>query len=107
MYKRIQEYPIRWPDPLKYGIIISNTAKDLIEKLLNKDRMKRLGQKADVDEVLAHPFFKDKVDIGALLAKKVKPEFIPVVDSTSINNFDESITKGPAEETDIPAEAQA
>ena len=38
---------------------MSDEAKDLITRLLNKSRKKRLGQKGDAEEVLAHPWFKD------------------------------------------------
>jgi len=44
---------------VKHKITVSDDAKDLITKLLSKDRKFRLGQKKDADEVLAHPFFKD------------------------------------------------
>jgi len=36
---------------------VSEEAKDLISKLLEKDRKIRLGAKKDVEEILAHPFF--------------------------------------------------
>jgi len=43
MYQLIQQAPLRWPDPVKHKISVSDNAKDLISKLLNKDRKKRLG----------------------------------------------------------------
>jgi hypothetical protein len=49
---------LRWPDPVKHQINVSEDAKDLITLLLSKDRKTRLGQKGDADEVLAHRFFK-------------------------------------------------
>jgi len=57
MYQLIQQAPLRWPDPKRHGISVSDEAKDLIEKLLEKDRFARLGQTNDVDDVMAHPFF--------------------------------------------------
>jgi serine/threonine protein kinase len=65
MYQLIQQAPLRWPDPAKHGITITEDAKDLISTLLHKDRKQRLGHKSDVDEVLAHPFFKG-LDIAKL-----------------------------------------
>lgn len=44
MYLLIQQAPLRWPDPQRHGISVSAEAKDLIEKLLIKDRRSRLGQ---------------------------------------------------------------
>jgi len=57
MYLKIQKAPLQWPNPLKEGIYVSEEAKDLITKLLMKDRMERLGQKNDMVEVLSHKFF--------------------------------------------------
>ena len=43
MYQLIQQAPIRWPDPERHKISVSDEAKDLITKLLHKSRKKRLG----------------------------------------------------------------
>jgi serum/glucocorticoid-regulated kinase 2 len=107
MYKRIQESNLKWPDPKRHGITISDEAKDLITKLLDKDRKSRLGQQGDVEEVLNHEFFKGKLDIEALMRKEIKAEFVPTVDSTGINNFDAEIINEKPEESMIPAEAMA
>lgn len=62
MYFLIKESPVNFPDPIKHGIEVSPNAKDLIKKLLEKNRKKRLGAHDDVREILAHPFFEG-VDI--------------------------------------------
>lgn len=54
-------------------------AKDLISRLLVKSRKGRLGQKGDSEEILAHPFFEG-IDMKELEQRKIKPEFIPVID---------------------------
>jgi len=59
MFMNIESSPIRWPDKEKHGVSVSANAKDLILKLLDRDRRTRIGQKWDSDEVLAHPFFAD------------------------------------------------
>lgn len=88
MYYLIENGGIRWPDPVKHGITVSAEAKDLIEKLLDKDKMKRLGQKGDVEEVLAHPWFAS-IDKEKLLKKNIVPPFRPEVkDPTDTANFD-------------------
>lgn len=69
MYKKIKQGSLKWPDPVRHGISVSAEAKDLITKLLEKDRYKRLGQKGDVEEVLSHDFFKDKINIDELMKK--------------------------------------
>lgn len=62
MFLNIENAPIRWPDLNKHGIGISEVAKDLITKLLNRNRFQRLGKIGGVDEVLSHPFFAE-IDI--------------------------------------------
>ena len=43
MYHFIKESKVNFPDPAKHGIEISKTAQDLIKRLLEKNRKKRLG----------------------------------------------------------------
>lgn len=83
---------MRWPDPVKHGISVSDNAKDLISGLLVKDRTRRLGYSNDIQEVLAHPFFAG-LDTDALLEHKIEAEFKPTVDSSGLNNFDFEITQ--------------
>jgi hypothetical protein len=94
---------LRWPDPVKHGIKVTDEAKDLITRLLEKDRKTRLGQKNDVDEILGHPFFKT-VDCEVLLKRGIKADFIPTIDGTGLNNFDIEITQEKPEESMVPAE---
>ena len=67
MFLNIERAQIRWPNQEKHGISVSDIAKDLIIKLLNKDKSKRLGVKGG-DEVLGHPFFAE-LDIDKLMQK--------------------------------------
>jgi len=103
MYQLIQQAPLRWPDPKRHGISVSDEAKDLIEKLLEKDRFARLGQTNDVDDVMAHPFFKT-VNQEALLLRQIKADFIPTIDSSGLNNFDADIISERPEESMVPTE---
>ena len=103
MYNLIKKAEPKWPDPEKHGISVSQEAKDLILKLLIKDRKGRLGQQGDVDEVLAHPFFSG-INLEALLSKQIKADFIPIIDSTGLNNFDQFLTDQKPEESMIPQE---
>lgn len=70
MFLNIEKAPIRWPDRAKHGISVSPLAQDLIISLLDRDRKTRLGQVNDVDEVLAHAFFKD-IDLKKLQMKEL------------------------------------
>ena len=70
---------IVFPDKAKYVIDYSDEVVDIIQKLLDKDRTKRLGStggKEGFKEVLAHPWFHD-LDIEAIEAKKMKPPYRP------------------------------
>ena len=79
MYNLIQQAPIRWPQKDKHGIEVSKDARDLISKMLEKNRKNRLGQNNDVEEILNHPWFAE-LDIKELLAKKVEAPFIPKIE---------------------------
>lgn len=76
MYFLIKESPINFPDPIKHGIEISPMAKDIIKKLLDKNRKKRLGSNGGLKEILAHPFFAD-IDLEKLLKKEIPPPYMP------------------------------
>lgn len=68
-------------------VMISNTGKDIITKLLNKCPLKRLGANNDVDEVLSHPWFA-QININELLKRKVTPPYKPLVKGNEWeNNF--------------------
>jgi len=51
-----------FPDKEKYGLNYSDEFQDIVCKLLNIDKSKRLGSINDVHEVLEHPWFAD-IDI--------------------------------------------
>ena len=70
MYFLIKEAPIKYPDPEKHGIQMTEEAKDLINKLLDKDPEKRLGTQGGASEVMGHAFFQD-LDIEKLLDKEL------------------------------------
>jgi len=55
---------------------------------------------------LKHPFFNG-LDLDALINRKIKAEFIPTVDKTGLNNFDEELTNEKPEESHVPAEVVA
>ena len=92
MYYLIQHAPIRWPEKAKHGIEVSPDAKDLISKMLSKDRKDRLGANKDYLDILEHPFFKEYKE-DDLLQKKVPAPFIPkITDVKDIGNFDPEVT---------------
>ena len=78
MYYLIQNAPIRWPELDKHGFEISHHARDLITKLLHKDKKKRLGSKSDAAEILCHPFFGD-IDLAKLSKKEIEAPILPKI----------------------------
>jgi serum/glucocorticoid-regulated kinase 2 len=70
MYDLIQFKEVEFPDYAKMGIKISAEAIDIIKKLLAKQPKLRLGFNHDMEEVIAHPFFKE-INVEELLSKKV------------------------------------
>ncbi|KAL7393783.1 hypothetical protein ABVT39_015917 [Epinephelus coioides] len=56
----------------------SQAARSLLEGLLERDVSKRLGGSRDLEELQEHPFFAS-INWDDLLARKVRPPFIPKV----------------------------
>lgn len=63
----------------KHGVEVSRDARDLISKMLCKNRNERLGKKDDENEIINHPWFKE-IDMDELYAKSIKPPFIPKIE---------------------------
>ena len=80
MMNKIQKSKIVFPHKKKYDIEYSDEIKDLICKLLNKSKSKRLGYKTGIEEILEHPWF-GSVDTKHILAKRIIPPFTPEVKS--------------------------
>ena len=57
---------------------MSNEARDLITRLLEKDKKLRIGSKSDAAEILSHPFFNG-LDLGKLSKREIQPTYIPKV----------------------------
>jgi len=74
MYDRILH------QPLSISSMASSHSKDILKKLLHKDRHQRLGAKRDFDEIKEHPFF-ESINWEKLVKREVKPSFIPKVKS--------------------------
>jgi serum/glucocorticoid-regulated kinase 2 len=103
MYDLIEKFPVKFPDPVKHGIPMSEDAKDIISKLLEKNPKKRLGHDGGIEEIIAHPWFSD-IDIDMLLNKQLDPPFIPKLteDLTDVSNFDKEFTSTSLTQSIIP-----
>lgn len=94
MYEMIKSGPLKFPKKVS----LSEDAKDIIRKLLDRNVQNRLGSKRGLEEIKAHPFF-NFIDFDAILNKKLPAPFIPTInDSTDVQYFDEEFT---SEETDM------
>ena len=90
MYALIKDSQVTFPDPVKHGITVSANARDLIKKLLDKNKKKRLGCKGDIAEILAHPFFAN-ISIEKILNKQLVPPYRPAI-SDDLMYFDKKLT---------------
>ncbi|XP_024120560.1 serine/threonine-protein kinase N2 [Oryzias melastigma] len=81
-------------DDVRYPANLSKDATSLIQQLLQKDPKLRLGAgEEDASEIKRHIFFQG-MDWDALLAKKLKPPFLPVIRAPQdVSNFDEEFTQ--------------
>ncbi|XP_025915485.1 serine/threonine-protein kinase N3 [Apteryx rowi] len=80
-------------DEVRYPRFLSSEALSIISKLLRKSPERRLGAgERDAEEIKIQAFFKE-IDWDALLARKLKPPFVPTLRApTDISNFDEEFT---------------
>ncbi|XP_041033002.1 serine/threonine-protein kinase N2 [Carcharodon carcharias] len=80
-------------DEVRYPRFLSTEAIAIMRRLLRRNPERRLGSsERDAEEVKKQPFFRE-IDWQALLAKKVKPPFVPTIkDREDVSNFDEEFT---------------
>ncbi|XP_076846518.1 serine/threonine-protein kinase N2 [Brachyhypopomus gauderio] len=80
-------------DEVRYPRFLSTEAISIMRRLLRRNPERRLGAgERDAEEVKKHPFFRD-VDWAALLAKKARPPFTPIIKGREdVSNFDEEFT---------------
>ncbi|XP_033845028.1 serine/threonine-protein kinase N2 [Periophthalmus magnuspinnatus] len=80
-------------DDVRYPRFLSPDSVSLIQKLLQKNPEMRLGAgEEDAAEIKRHKFFQG-IDWEALLAKRVKPPFLPVIKAAQdVSNFDKEFT---------------
>ena len=81
---------------IKFPSWIEENAKDLINKLLNKNPEKRIGSgKEGAENIKKHPFFSD-IDWNKALNKELRPPFIPKIENeTDIKYFEKSLVESP------------
>ncbi|XP_067829314.1 serine/threonine-protein kinase N2 [Heptranchias perlo] len=80
-------------DEVRYPRFLSTEAIAIMRRLLRRNPERRLGSsERDAEEVKKQPFFRE-IEWEALLAKKLKPPFVPTIkDREDVSNFDEEFT---------------
>uniref|UniRef100_A0A8D0GAR5 protein kinase C n=1 Tax=Sphenodon punctatus TaxID=8508 RepID=A0A8D0GAR5_SPHPU len=80
-------------DEVRYPRFLSTEAISIMRRLLRRNPERRLGAgEKDAEDVKKHHFFR-LMDWNALLAKKVKPPFVPTVRGREdVSNFDDEFT---------------
>uniref|UniRef100_I3JWT0 protein kinase C n=1 Tax=Oreochromis niloticus TaxID=8128 RepID=I3JWT0_ORENI len=80
-------------DEVRYPRFLSTEAISIMRRLLRRSPERRLGAgEKDAEEVKKHLFFRT-IDWAALLAKKVKPPFVPTIQGNNdVSNFDDEFT---------------
>ncbi|KAG9509190.1 hypothetical protein GZH46_02300 [Fragariocoptes setiger] len=81
-------------DEVRYPRFLSIEAVSIMRRLLKKNPERRLGaSQRDAEDVKKQTFFRS-IDWDNLLARKVKPPFVPTVKSAEdVGNFDEEFTR--------------
>ncbi|XP_067376005.1 serine/threonine-protein kinase N2-like isoform X3 [Channa argus] len=81
-------------DDVQYPPSLPPDVVSITQKLLKKNPLKRLGAgERDANEVKGEKFF-ETIDWEALLAKKIKPPFLPSIkESMDVSNFDSEFTR--------------
>ncbi|XP_038649705.1 serine/threonine-protein kinase N2 isoform X2 [Scyliorhinus canicula] len=80
-------------DEVRYPRFLSTDSISIMRRLLRRNPERRLGaSERDAEDVKKQAFFR-AIDWIALLAKKVKPPFQPIIqDREDVSNFDEEFT---------------
>ncbi|XP_054895488.1 serine/threonine-protein kinase N2-like [Poeciliopsis prolifica] len=81
-------------DDVQYPASLPADAVSIMQKLLKKNPLKRLGAgERDANEVKGEKFF-ETIDWEALMARKLTPPFVPSIkEPTDVSNFDSDFTR--------------
>ncbi len=89
--------------PLKLRPHITQSARNLLEGLLEKDKDRRLGSgKGDAEDIKSHPFFRS-IDWDKLYRMEIDPPYNPNVSGDlDLQHFDPEFTRETVSDTPSP-----
>ena len=93
MYQKIAHDPLRFRDEPP----VSEAAKDMLRKMLDRRISTRLGSgPTGAEEIKQAPFFAQNIDFAKVLSKQYVPEFRPPAmrSETDVRNFDTGTLRG-------------
>ena len=105
MFELIEVGELKFPKTIKIDdtvkpLKVSEEAKNIISKLLEKNPGSRLGKKG-LNEIKSHPFFGN-LNFENIKVKKLKSPFKPTVTDDDLTcNFDEEYTSMATEESPV------
>lgn len=87
------DWTLNKPLEFRSNIIITPAARDLLTKMLAKNKDERIGSVKDFEEIKSHEFFLS-INWTLLEQRKIDPPFIPNLNDklTDISNFDTNFT---------------
>jgi p70 ribosomal S6 kinase len=92
---------------VRYPPYLTDSLKDLLKKLLQRDVGKRLGSKGGASSVKAHPWFR-KIKWEQVAKKAYPPPFLPIKGGAhDTSNFDTRFTDQPAQDSPVESAAMA
>lgn len=99
MYNKIQHGMLRFPP------FLSDSCKQIIVALLNRNPKDRLGSKEDVEDIKIHVFFED-IDWDKMMAKEYESKFVPKIKcDTDTANFEDTFTNEPVVDSVVDGSA--
>ena len=107
LYRKICQAPLKFPQPRPINSAqgtrtttpVSDAAKNILLRFLEKDPNKRLGARhppEGLNDIKQHSFFYAFIDWDALESKKIPPPFVPEKDE---EYFEKMFTDKPIELT--------
>ena len=103
LFQQIEKMSVAFPEKGRHSIEMSDTCKDFVARLLDKNPATRLGSRGDLKELFEHPWLRD-VDVEAIQNKTYKAPLKPrlTTNAEDVSNFCNNLTTREVAHTRIP-----